>query len=260
MEKVGSYYYLKDILLAFRTEYIKYQNEMQLLKQYLEILNTEYQDFYLKFDCHSKEMIENKMANQIEFRAGKNLEVYVALIKKKNILDYYISKIFKVDDPLYMLLKDSSMQYFSCSDDINILNHKLLSEKINQMLDSNFVLNMNYSVIKNLNNNNKLQLNISLDFIDIIELDNDSYKFKCTFIPNLEQLMITSNQNISKNFINEILKIEIPSQMLNDYFINAINKSNNNNLLIDMDDHAKIHKKNITLNLYDNKDSFTLKK
>ena len=137
-----------------------------------------------------------------------------------------------------MLIKDRNSKYFSCFDDIEIANTNKFSNGISEIINSDFVKNSNYAVVKKLNED-RLYLNFNLNFININKFIGNSniYKFSGNFYPNLGKLEIETNltNDIVNNKINEILNCDIPREMLNEYIVNKIKQLENGDILYNID-------------------------
>lgn len=257
METIKKAYTVKEILLGLREEYVKFNKEMQELKKYIDIIDDEHCDFYISCASISREKSENELGNQIKFKNNKNLLLYVTLLKKRYILNH----LLKPSVSQYILFQDANKQYFSCNDNINILKRNLFSDDVTKLLNSDFVENSNYSVIEYLESDDRLYMNFSLNSIEVVKFQNNTNnaKFRCFFEPIVSNLMVSNDleKSISQDFLDEMLHMEVPITMLNDYFISLIGENDLKHLTIDFDDSLRKQKK-IKLSLYKNENGFVL--
>lgn len=229
-------YLFKDVIIGLYADYLNYYNSIDNLKRYLLIDSRIYKDFNIKIESHSKRKIES--LEKTEFISDYDLEIYIELVKKCGLLRQKLIKLLSISNPTYMLIKDRNSKYFSCFDDIEIANTNKFSNGISEIINSDFVKNSNYAVVKKLNED-RLYLNFNLNFININKFIGNSniYKFSGNFYPNLGKLEIETNltNDIVNNKINEILNCDIPMEMLNQYIVNKIKQLENGDILYNID-------------------------
>lgn len=209
MEDVYSF---KDILIAFRTEYLNIKNELSIIKEDIKIIDSSLQKTLVLLEPETSSI------------------VFYFLEKEKMILEKLFSIENKLGIPIYNLENinyDSSVkEIFHLKNDINhyhlvIENILDFNKKIINILESDFVKYMKQNQIINIFNNSI----INYDYNHLTEesLKNESIIRDFNYYPNKDFVKINYSKKINQDILyNSILNTTYSQNLFNDYQRNVI--------------------------------------
>lgn len=210
MEK-RNYYYLREIILGLREEYLKNKISLENLKKHI--------------------IIDDKKINNIDFKIFKDkenrLSLFCYLEKRQNVINKLFNSLNNIDDMGYIIeiLKDSEYYGIKPMEGIkvdNLLEFRKESEKI---INSDFNKNIQLQLFDLMSADRNYDLLINAHKIEVKcynKLVSDISYLQNKDVITVSAVSVGKNSNIS---IHRALNLEVPKDLLNDYYIDLIDST-----------------------------------
>ena len=254
------YYTFKELIMGSRSEYLKNQEYLKLLKQISIAYDKGIKDYYFLIEKNTDNIPESKCKFIKELRTLEELIEYIQNKYRK----------YREDETITTCLKNNNGDYIIKSNEgqairINNHNKEKFNEIVNKIFTSDFInkLNfMNYYERKNFYYN---LIRISENEIYLEKNDNEESnpKFYFNALYNAKKdaifMQCYKYYEVNEDLIDYILKFRIPADILSEYHKKIIDNNNdtNKNIKIEIEDYGL---KRAKLIIEDNKDLITLRK
>lgn len=224
------YYYLREVILGLREEYLKNEDHLRNLKPLVDANDHKIEGF-------------NFLIRQTDY--GKP-ELYCEIEKKKNCIEKMVTKILKnmnyfpVDiSDRGICLKNNNDEYFIQDDRFSVLVKDLykeqFAENVQQILNSSFANQIKVNYLEFISNQVDSSLFLTHSMIHFIERDiglsTDSY---LTYKSRDDKLSYHTNREDIKGFLLDeyfarCLEAQIPREFLSSYHQDIIEQSDSFN-------------------------------
>ena len=218
-------YLFKDILFALREEYLKNEELLEQLRNYVLVLDKKVcgYDFSLsQYSVLKKPELIIEIEKQ-QSRIEKFVENFIKQFgydKKNNSLILFSNNgdAF-VQDSLNLVISNSS----SCN------NSKSFYESVKEILNNQFSLNI-YSTFMNFEDETDLisRLNTTQEGIELFWYTKSSMTQKKCLYQTKKDILSFSSPFISNSFIKSVLNKEVPKNILPDFHQKIIEQYNKN--------------------------------
>ena len=223
-------YKFKYILIAFRKEYIKINEELNNLKKYIKLLDESLKKMYVILEPDTS-MIA------IYFLEQKRniLEKLITIEKKYNDISINLNNLtLDTDIKSIYHLKNNIEHFHILIEDLDIFNKKIFD-----ILNSNFVKYMNISREQEKYNNKSKNLEFDYNHLSQEAIDDNSSIKIFSYYPNKDFIKISSRERINQNLIeNDILNTQYAKNLFNKYQQNLIENINLNFKIELIDDNG----------------------
>lgn len=204
------YYYLWEVLLSLRVEYLNNRKELDKLKQYIICDDKRIIDFYFWL-----------------FKYNTELSVWICSKEKKEWLNYFKNilgtYIIGLDETL-LERKNNNLRLVSNKFNLNLNPDYIeeLSNKIDKILVSDFVQKMPLYV----SNDTKI-FQLSLTNLSLAIVNKFSFDYYCLDKESIHIENFCEEKRITDKFIWDILNTKIPKSYFNEYHYTIIEKNLN---------------------------------
>lgn len=248
-----SYFTLKEIIIALRSEQLKITTKLEELEKFVSI----YQD-----KLHEGSEFFAGSMNQLVYALRHNLSIQD---KIKQILNLSLDReYFTMYCPVEKS-KFTNNYNFSKYAPINIKNEyqEEFNNKVNDIYNLDFVKNTGVKILYPKNKIQNLELEIAATMTKLFFLNkkNNNLYQMTSYLSNNDTLYFHSSDKsllLDKNIISTLLNEEFPRNLFSSYIQDLID--NNENTKKKVMNPSGIYLKNTSFNLIEDENKFVLKK